>query len=371
MPTYKDYAAKYAELGSIRAVARHYGTNYSTVHESLNRQWEKEKLSPGIKDALTQTGIDADSARFGYRKVKDPETGSFNTVFWRTPEGAQENLAERLTELMQAIPLAPVIELESEVNSDLMSMIAIADAHLGLRAWGRETGEDWTTSKGVDRLVNWTGRVLNGLQPASRCILLLSGDLLHVDDNRAETPASKHRLDVDTTYFELVEMVIEAVALTVDMALRTHENVVLRVLPGNHDPHSSITVMLALAQRYRETPRVTVQRDPSEFFIYQFGEVLIAAHHGHRAKAPQRVHFIADEYAVLWGKTRHRYLFTGHLHHHKLQDIGGMTWEQLPAITARDTYTTSSAYVARARLMGITYHRNRGETARIIVGPDT
>jgi len=122
--------------------------------------------------------------------------------------------------------------------------------------------------------------------------------------------------------------------------------------------------------RYRETDRVEVQKEPSEFFIRQFGDVLIAAHHGHRAKAPQRVHFIANEYAPLWGATRHRFLFTGHLHHHKSQDIGGMQWTQLPAITARDVYTSSHAYVARARLTGITYHRTRGEIARIVIGPD-
>ena len=44
---------------------------------------------------------------------------------------------------------------------------------------------------------------------------------------------------------------------------------------------------MAMAERYRNTPRVTVQREPSEFFVYQFGDVLIAAHHGHRAKAAQ------------------------------------------------------------------------------------
>jgi len=370
MPTFDDYDAKYAELQSFRGVARFFNVHPATVNESLRRGWAKQKLSAGIQDALTQTGLNPEDARFGYRRVKDPETGSFNTVFWRADVPAAADIAATLREALTDIPPAPNVDLQADPNSDLMSLIPVADAHIGLMAWGRETGEDWDTRRGVERLTTWVGRALKAMPATSRCILLFAGDLLHADDSRSETPASKHRLDTDTRHFRTLEMVIEAAAVATDMALTTHDTVVLRFLPGNHDPHASIAVMLALAERYRETPRVVVQKVPSEFFIYQFGDVLLAAHHGHRAKAPQMVHFIADEYAPLWGATRHRFLFTGHLHHHKSQDIGGMTWEQLPAITARDVYTASHAYVARARLTGITYHRTRGEIARVIIGPD-
>jgi hypothetical protein len=370
MPTYQDYKAKYDELGSARKVAQFFGVHHSTVDSALKR-WEKHNaLSPGIKDALEQTGLQAEDIRFGYRRVKDPSTGSFNTVFWRAPSLEPEKLTDVLRELLTDIPPAPQIALETHPDADLLTLIPVADAHIGLLAWEREAGEDWDTHKGAARLTNWIGRALHTLQPSGKCILLFAGDLFHADDTRNETPANKHKLDVASRYLQTLEMVGEAVVQAVDMALTRHETVVVRFLPGNHDPHATVALMMAMAERYREHSRVTVQREPSEFFVFQFGEVLIAAHHGHRAKAPQMVHFIADEYATLWGKTKHRYLFTGHMHHHKSQDIGGMTWEQLPAITARDAYTVSNAYVARARLTGVTYHRNRGEIARIVIGPD-
>jgi len=370
MPTFDDYNAKYAELGSFRAVARYFETDRTSVTESLKRGWAKDKLSAGIQDALVQTKLEPEDIRFGYRRVKDAESGSFNTVFWRAPEQSPVDIATAIREALTDLPPAPEISLQTDPNDDLIALIPIADAHIGLMAWGRETGEDWDTRKGVDRLTSWVGRALKTMPSTSRCILLFAGDLLHADDTRSETPASKHKLDTDTRHFRTLEMLVEAVALITDLALTTHQTVTLRFLPGNHDPHASMAIMFAMAERYRETARVEVQKEPSEFFIHQFGDVLIAAHHGHRAKAPQMVHFIADEFAPLWGATRHRFLFTGHLHHHKSQDIGGMTWEQLPAITARDVYTSSHAYVARARLTGITYHRTRGEIARIVIGPD-
>jgi hypothetical protein len=366
----KLYYETFQEMQSIRAVSRHFGRHPSSVREAITRFKRRQNLSEGIQDALKSTKLDAEDVRFGYRRVKDPETGSFNTVFWKAPEVEGQTIADILRETLADIPPAPKVALEAVPAADTMTLIPVADAHVGLMAWGRETGEDWDTRKGAERLTNWVGRVLAALQPSHRCVLLFAGDLLHADDGRSETPASKHRLDTDTRDFKMLEMTIEASAQAVEMALSRHETVVVRFLPGNHDPHAAMAVMMALAERYREEERVTVQRDPSEFYVQQFGKVLIAAHHGHKAKAERMVHFIADEFSALWGKTRFRYLFTGHMHHHKSQDIGGMTWEQLPAVSARDAYTVSNAYVSRARLVGITYHRERGEIARVVTGAE-
>jgi hypothetical protein len=356
--------------GRAKAAAESMGINLHTFRNRVRVARERGfHLPEGVRDALARTGLTHGSARRGWRRVKDPDTGSFNSVYWDTKADA-ESVLERIRDAMHDIPTAPPVALDAVPDADLLNLIAIADAHIGMMSYGRETGEDWDTKKGAARLTEWVGQALSRMPPAQRCVILVAGDLLHADDQTSETPASRHKLDVDTRHFRTLEVTIEAIACSVDTALRTHESVTLRCLPGNHDPHASMAVLLAMFERYRNEPRVTVQREPSEFFVYQFGKVLLTAHHGHRAKAPQMVHFIADEYAPLWGKTRFRYLFTGHLHHHKSQDIGGMTWEQLPAITSRDAYAVSSAYTQRARMKGITYHRDRGEVSRVVVGAE-
>jgi hypothetical protein len=82
------------------------------------------------------------------------------------------------------------------------------------------------------------------------------------------------------------------------------------------------------------------------------------------------VMFLADQYADIWGKTTHRFLWTGHLHHHKSADIGGVKHEQLRALTSRDAYAVAHAYTARAQLQAVTYHREKGEISRVSVnGP--
>jgi macrodomain Ter protein organizer (MatP/YcbG family) len=360
-----------AQGRSVTKAATALNLNYNTFRSRLaEAQRQGLHLSQGIRKVVERAELSSTEAGGGWLHTYDENGKKLATTYWRPPQIAPEDYADRLRAILADVPPAPAVHLDATPSEDLLTLIPIADAHLGLMAWGRETGEDWDTRKGAERLVAWVGRTLSALQPSHRCVLLFAGDLLHADDGRSETPASKHRLDTDTRYFKMLETTIQAAAQTVDMALTKHESVTVRFLPGNHDPHAAVAVMMAVAERYREEPRVIVQRDPSEFFVKQFGKVLIAAHHGHRAKADRIVHFVADEFWTLWGKTRFRYLFTGHMHHHKSQDIGGMTWEQLPAVASRDAYTVSNAYVARARMAGITYHRERGEIARSITGAE-
>ena len=359
------YAAAYERLGSYTAVAAEFGVNESTVRKSLNRR--QRRLDPGIADALERTGIEPASARFGYRRVKDQD-GSFNTVFWRLPSADQQDVLDRIKDAMSDVEALPPISAPAYSDADLMTIYPIADAHIGMQAWGRETGEDYDTAIATQRLREWVGQVVD-LAPASETAVILGvGDLLHADDQTNMTPASKHVLDTDTRHYKTLEATIDAMKAAIEYAAQKHGRVMVRILPGNHDKHAYIAVLMALANRYEGNDRIKVQSTPNEFFVQQFGKVMLAAHHGDKAKADRMVHFLADEYAEIWGKTRHRFLWTGHLHHHKSQDIGGVQWEQLRALTARDAYAASHAYTARAQMQAITYHREKGEIQRVKVG---
>ena len=359
------YAAAYERLKSYSAVAAEFGVHESTVRRSLQRR--EKRLDPGIADALERTGISPDMARFGYRRIKDQD-GSFNTVFWRLPPEDQQGVLDRIKDAMADVDALPPITAPAYSDADLLTIYPIADAHIGMQAWGRETGEDYDTAIATQRLREWVGQVVD-LAPASETAVILGvGDLLHADDQSNMTPASKHILDVDTRHYKTLEATIDAMKAAIEYAAQKHRRVHVRILPGNHDRHAYIAVLMALANRYEGNDRIKVQSAPNEFFVQQFGKVMLAAHHGDKSKADRMVHFLADEYAEIWGKTRHRFLWTGHLHHHKSQDIGGVQWEQLRALTARDAYAASHAYSARAQMQAITYHREKGEIQRVKVG---
>ncbi len=346
-----------------REIAEHLGISQGAVKDRLERARKaqaREALSGGIQDALERTGIDPSNARFGYRRIKD-EDGSFNTVFWRMPAAEQTSLAERIRDTLSELPALPRITPPKRADKDLLNVIPIADAHIGMMAWGGETGEDYDTDKAARRVMEWVGKCVDAAPSAQECIILDVGDLTHADDQSNQTPRSKHGLDVDTRHYRTVETTIAALASSIEYAAQKHRKVRVRILPGNHNPHAYLAVLFALKERYRASSQIEVEAEPGEFWVHEHGKVMLCAHHGDKADANRLAHFMADEFAEIWGRTKHRFLFTGHLHHKKAQDIGGIEWEQLRALSARDAHAYSNAYSARAALQALTFHREAGK----------
>jgi hypothetical protein len=278
-----------------------------------------------------------------------------------------DEIIEAVKSAFGDLPPAEVIPAPAFSDADLITVYTVADAHVGMYAWSREVGEDYDTNIATTRLRDWIGRLVASSPPSGEAIILDVGDLTHADSQDNQTPRSKHNLDVDTRHYRTLDVTIAAMADAVDMALAKHALVHLVIIAGNHNPHSYMTILFAMAERYRDNPRVVVRKDPREFWSHRFGDCLLAAHHGDKAKPEKLVMFMADEYAADWGSTKHRFLWTGHLHHHRSADIGGVKWEQLRAMTARDAYAYTNAYTARSQLQAVTLHRRAGEVQRHFV----
>lgn len=348
------------ELGSTERRVRYH--RQAAISRGLH-------LSEGGREAMHRTSLSGVEIAGGYRHVYDDEGRKTETVRWAVPkqelefEATLEKIAGAFSDIKSASQSIP----PASVDADLCTVYPIADAHVGLVAWGKEVGKDYDTAIASERIADWMARCVAASPSSETAIILDVGDYTHANDDTYQTPKSKHVLDVDTRMFRTLDIGIATLVSAVESALTRHKAVHVRILPGNHDSSIYLAVMFALSERYRDEPRVNVHKVPGEFFLHEFGKVMIASHHGDKAKADRLVHFVADEFAEAWGRTKHRYLFTGHLHHHKSQDIGGMRWEQLRAVAERDAYAVSHAYSARAQLQAITYHRTHGEIQRVAV----
>ena len=365
-PKQKEAYDAVQQHGSIRAAARALDEAYSGVRKKYNLAKRWLKASEGQKAAIEASGLDISSAKHGWRVVQH-EDGSRDSVFWKAEQEGEADIAERIKAALGDLPAAEPTPPPHLKAKDLLTLYPIADAHIGMMAWGNETGEDYDTAKAQKRLVSWLGQAVQASPPSETAVVLDVGDLTHADDQNNQTPRSKHVLDVDTRHFRTLEMSIAAIVSATKLALKKHKRVIVRILPGNHNVTSYMAVLFAVAEHFRNEPRVEVQKEPGEFFAHQFGINMICAHHGDKAKAERMVLFLADEFPEMWGATRHRFLWTGHLHHHKSADIGGVQWEQLRALTARDAYAQSHAYCARAQLQAVTYHKDKGEISRVKV----
>jgi len=295
-------------------------------------------------------------------KTKAGDDGVGYSVYLRPP--VDDDTTDKIIKAVSDIKPTKKIKPPKHADEDLLTAYLIADVHMGLLAWGKETGEDYNTETAAARVRDWVSQCVAASPPSKTAIILDVGDYHHADDTTNATPRGRHTLDVDTRFHRTMDISIQALGTAIEAALAKHENVIVRILPGNHNPHAYMVAMFAIAERYRNNPRVQVQTEPGEFFAYEFGSNLIAAHHGDKAKATQLVLWLADEHPQMWGRTEHRYLFTGHLHHHKSQEIGGVQWQQLRAVSARDAYAASGAYRSRAGMEAQVYHKIKGRIQR-------
>ena len=359
-PRQQEIYDAYVKLGSKREVARQYGLNESSVREIIKRAKRHLEMDPAVSSAMSAAGMqDADILHSGWIKT---ETAS---LYFKVPqEAATNDLLERIREAMDGIKVAEALPPPEHHNSDLMTVYPLFDVHLGMAASLLETGEEYSTYIAAKRVIDCVSKCTMSAPPSKHAVILVGGDLLHHNDATNMTK-SGHILDVSTRIDETIEVAIWAIATAIEIAAKRHERVSVAIIPGNHDRDAYLAVMFALRERYRNNERIEVQRHYGDFFVMEFGQIMLTAHHGDKAKAERLVMHMANEWPEMWGRTKYRYYFTGHLHHAKLQDIGGVQVEQLRAITARDAYSASHAYSARSEMQAITYHQHRGEVSRV------
>lgn len=249
-------------------------------------------------------------------------------------------------------------------DRDLLTVYQIADLHLGMLSWKPETGEDYDLRIAESRLRDCMTRLVAQSRPSREALILNLGDWQHTDDQRNMTPRSGNLLDVDSRYVKILTAGVKLMQDCIALALRRHQCVVVRNIRGNHDPHASIALTVALKAFYARDKRVTIDDDPGEFFYRRFGATLIGAHHGHKARAPELAMAMAVDRREDWGATKYHVFYFGHIHHETLREVGDVRVESFQTIAAKDAHAVGQAYRSGKSLVAITHHRRDGEIGR-------
>lgn len=101
--------------------------------------------------------------------------------------------------------------------------------------------------------------------------MLGGGDLLHADNSENRTARFGNALQVDGRRPKVLMAACKLMVRTVELCLACHRHVTLRILPGNHDENSAVSVAYFLAAWFRDEARVTVDLDPSLFWWFRWG----------------------------------------------------------------------------------------------------
>jgi len=364
--TFQNRLKRAAERGLMgyRPVLPGYAVKGTTTERDadgrVTREWVRQAKEAGASFAMPQGHVVK-----GVSAYLDPEGRILGQWIKTREEQAHEDLAKALEERFRQFDgVVPLIDPPASVHADLLTIYPIADQHNGLLAWGRETGESYDMEIGAERL-RTTMRHLVSLSPPSKYALVLDlGDWQHTDDSKNMTPRSGNILDVDSRYYKITMTGVYLMTDVIELALQKHEHVIVRCLPGNHDPHACVALTIALIMAYSQNPRVTIIDDPSEFFFHRFGSTLIGAHHGHRAKPDQLAMTMATRCREDWGETKYHYFYAGHIHHETAKEVGDVRVETFQSLAAKDAHHANAGYTSGQSLSAITIHRDNGEVHR-------
>jgi hypothetical protein len=255
-------------------------------------------------------------------------------------------------------------------DKELLNLITLTDTHIGMRAWLEETGNKWDLKIAREMLVNAVAYLIDKSPTASTCVLANLGDFMHQDGLDSVTTRSKHPLDSDGRYPQIVEAAVEIITASIELALAKHERVLVLIAEGNHDPAGSVWLRTLIRVLYKNEPRVTVIENESAYYVYQHGKTFLGWHHGHLQKFLELPLTFAAKFSRLWGRTTKRYVHTGHLHHKHEKEFPGVTMVQHPTIAASDSHSTRSGYVSDREMTSITYSSRYGQVFKTTVCPE-
>ena len=207
-------------------------------------------------------------------------------------------------------------------------------------------------------------RLVESSPAADIAVILPLGDVFHANDQTNVTPKNKNQLDVDGRFVKVLGVGIQTYRHAILRALEKHAKVVVRFVGGNHDPHAIWALAFSIAAYFDNEPRVEVDLSPADFWFYRFGSVLIGSTHGDKTKTEQLLGVMATDRAQDWGATKHRYWYTGHIHHSRVVELPGVVCESFRTLAARDAWSAGHGYRAGRDMRAIVLHRDHGEIER-------
>ena len=236
----------------------------------------------------------------------------------------------------------------------LLNCYVITDYHLGMLSWREETGADWDLKIAEDMIIKWFAQAIHQSPQANQCVFA----------------QSKHLLDVDTRFAKLVRVAIRVLRQIIDMLLAKHQQVHVIMADANHDPVSQIWLREWFAVFYENEPRITVDRNPSPYNAYEFGNVGLFFHHGHKRKVENVSEVFAALYREMFGRTKYAYAHMGHMHHLHVKENPLMIVEQHRTLAANDAYAARGGWISGRDAKCISYHKQYGEVSRLTVNSD-
>lgn len=367
----RECAAAVLREGSVADAARSLGLDASTVRAHLS-ELQRRAAQRGF--ATGHDSIHPLPPGFMLRGISTQygPSGEVISKWVKTKDAPGDHKLAMLMDAMTSIADAWQGKFDpapapNVLMDDYLCVYTMGDPHLGMHAWGEETGQDFDLKIAERNLCGAVDYLVDGAPPAKYGLLIELGDFFHADSSAATTTAGT-RVDVDTRWAKVLRVGIRAMRRAIDRMLLKHQFVHVIIEIGNHDTHAAVMLALCLAQAYEREPRVTIDTSPAKFHWYRFGKCLIGVTHGDTAKFKDLPQVMAVDRKEDWGETDHRHFYCGHVHHDSVKEFPGVTVETVRTLAPADAWHKGQGYRSGQDMKLDVWHAEHGRQSRNVIG---
>lgn len=253
-----------------------------------------------------------------------------------------------------------------EIEEGHLLVIDPADIHIGKLATTFESGDEYNINIAIERVRQGVEGIINKSKGFNieQIVLIIGNDILHIDSPKRTTTSGTPQ-DTDGMWYEGF---LEAKKLYVEIIERLVTLADIHVVfnPSNHDYMSGFFLADVIKSWFRLCENITFDTSISHRKYYRYGNNLIGSTHGDGAKLSDLPLLMAQEAPDAWCNTKHRYIYSHHLHHYQAKDMIGVSLETLRSASGTDSWHHRNAYQHSPKaIMGFIHHKEFGQIARL------
>lgn len=323
-------------------------------------------LNEGIFDACEEINVDFDTAKNIWIKTKNVSGFVVNPNYKPIEQRALNNLqSDLIADLKQYSPKFVKLERLENTNSYLL-VLDPADIHIGKLCDSFETGESYNSQIAVQRVLEGVKGILQKVSSFNIDKILFIGgnDILHIDNARRTTTSGTPQ-DTDgqwhNNFLIAKQLYVEVLEILLSVA-----DVHFTFNPSNHDYTNGFFLAQVIETYFRNCENITFDCSVSHRKAFQYYNNLIGTTHGDGAKQQDLPLLMAVEFSKEWAETKHRYVYTHHVHHKTSKDFAGITVESLRSPSGADSWHHRNGYQhAPKAVEGFLHCKVNGQIARI------
>ena len=281
----------------------------------------------GILDASEEANVNIEDIKHGWLKTDRASLFFKNPDFKTEQEQETEKFFKlHLEEAKEYSPKYPTITRNKCEDGHLL-VVDPADIHIGKLCEAFETGEEYNNQIAVKRVLDGVQGILDKSQGFNIDKILFIGgnDILHVDSPQRKTTSGTPQ-DTDgmwySNFLTAKRLYIEVLEMLISVA-----DVHFTFNPSNHDYTHGFFLADVIKTHFRHSDNITFDCSIAHRKGFKYGKNLIGTTHGDGAKHSDLPLLMATEFPLDWSETKHRYVYTHHVHHKTSKDYIGVTVE--------------------------------------------